>query len=174
MIIAIGCDHAGFVLKSAVTDFLKDRAEVMDCGVFKEERADYPDLAADVAKAVSEGRADLGILMCGTGMGMAMAANKIKGIRAGVCHDPEAARLGKAHNNLNVLAMGGRVITPAQVAPILQAWLDTTFEGDRHLVRINKIAAAEASTLSADTGGNGRVVVFNHPLVRHKVSIIRD
>ncbi len=174
MVIAIGCDHAGFVLKSAVTEFLKGRAEVVDCGIYSEARADYPDLAVAVAKAVSEGRADLGVLMCGTGTGMAMAANKIRGIRAGVCNDSESARLGKAHNNLNILALGGRVILPAQVASILKTWLDTPFEGDRHLVRINKIAATEASTLSADTVENGRVVVFNHPLVQHKVSIIRD
>ena len=174
MIVAIGCDHAGFVLKSAVTDFFKGKAEVLDCGIYTEERSDYPDVALKVAKAVAEGEASLGVLMCGTGIGMAVAANKVKGIRAGTCNDPESARLGKAHNNLNVITLGGRVISPDQAEKILAAWLNTSFEGERHLVRINKIAAAESSTLSAEGEGSGRVVVFNHPLVQHKVGIVRD
>lgn len=174
MILSVGCDHAGFILKTAVTDFLRNKGEILDRGILAEEPSDYPDQALKVAADVSEGRADLGVLMCGTGVGMAVAANKVRGIRAGVCNDVESARLGKAHNNLNVLTMGGRVISPEQVAPVLEAWLSTPFEGGRHLVRINKIAAAETSILSAETPGRGRVVVFNHPLVQHKVSIIRD
>jgi uracil phosphoribosyltransferase len=173
MIAAVGCDHAGFVLKPAVVSFLESRAEILDCGVFTEERADYPDIALSVARLVSEGKANLGVLMCGTGIGMAIAANKVKGVRAGVCGDAQTAKWGKGHNNLNVLCLGGRLIAPEQAAVILDAWLGTPFEGERHLVRINKIAAAESSTLSAGEGF-GRVVVFNHPLVQHKIGIVRD
>jgi uracil phosphoribosyltransferase len=174
MILAVGCDHAGFVLREPVADFLRGRVEVRDFGIFEEKQSDYPDVALEVAREISEGRADLGVLACGTGIGMAVAANKIRGIRAGVCNDVESARLGKAHNNLNVLTMGGHTVTPAQVPSILEAWLSTPFEGERHLVRINKISAAEASALSVENAGTGRVVVFNHPLVQHKISIIRD
>ncbi|MDR1875060.1 MAG: uracil phosphoribosyltransferase [Synergistaceae bacterium] len=174
MILAVGYDHGGFVLRAAVADFLRGRAEVRDFGIFEEQRSDYPDIALKVALEVSEGRADLGVLACGTGIGMTVAANKMRGIRAGVCNDVETARLGKAHNNLNILAMGGRLIAPEQAPAILEAWLSTPFEGERHLARINKISAAEASTLSTEGLGGGRVVVFNHPLVQHKVSIIRD
>ncbi|MDR1740748.1 MAG: uracil phosphoribosyltransferase [Synergistaceae bacterium] len=169
MKIAVGCDHAGFVLKDAVVGFLRSRGiDVADKGVFSAEKADYPDQALAVAGAVASGEADAGVLMCGTGIGASIAANKVKGVRAGTCNDPEAARLGKTHNNLNVLCMGGRVIKPDEAGAILSAWLDSEFEGGRHLVRINKIAAAEASDLS------GRVVIFNHPLVQHKIGIIRD
>jgi uracil phosphoribosyltransferase len=175
MIVAVGCDHAGVVLKPAVASFLESRAEIVDCGVFLEERADYPDIALHAAKLVSEEKADLGVLICGTGIGMAIAANKVKGIRAGVCGDVETAKLAKGHNNLNVLCLGGRVIAPEQASHILDAWLGASFEGGRHIARINKIAAAEASTLSlGGLGGQGRLVVFNHPLVQHKIGIIRD
>jgi uracil phosphoribosyltransferase len=174
MIVAVGCDHAGFALKSAVVSFLEKRAEIADCGIFSNGRADYPDIALQVAELVSEEKADLGVLACGTGIGMAITANKVKGVRAGVCNDPEVAKLAKGHNNLNVLCLGGRLIAPEQTAPILDAWLGAPFEGERHLARINKIAAAESATLSVNEGGGGRIVVFNHPLVQHKVGIIRD
>jgi uracil phosphoribosyltransferase len=175
MIVAVGCDHAGFILKPAVVSFLESRAEIMDCGIFSEERTDYPDIALHAAKLVSEEKADLGVLMCGTGIGMAMAANKVKGIRAGVCGDAETAKLAKGHNNLNVLCLGGRVVAAERVSPILDAWLGASFEGGRHISRINKVAAAEASILSlGGLGGHGRFVVFNHPLVQHKIGIIRD
>ena len=174
MIVAIGCDHAGFILKTSVKNFFEGKAEVMDFGIFKEERSDYPDVALKLAQAVSEGQADVGVLLCGTGMGMSIAANKITGIRAAVCNDVESARLGKGHNNLNVLCMGGRVISPDQTHAIMKTWLDTPFEGGAHIVRINKIAAAEGATLLTANEGGGRVIVFNHPLVQHKVGIIRD
>ena len=176
MKIAVGCDHAGFVLKSAVTEALGRRAgvEVVDFGTHSEERVDYPDIALKVARAVSNGEAASGVLLCGTGIGMAIAANKVKGIRAAACNDVESARMAKAHNDLNLITLGGRVIDPGQVPAILDAWLSTRFEGDRHLVRINKIAAEETATLCADLSSGGRVVVFNHPLVQHKVGIIRD
>ena len=148
MKIAVGSDHAGFILKSTVLEFLKDKAEVLDYGVFSEIRVDYPDIALKVAEAVSRGEADAGVLLCGTGIGVAIAANKIKGIRASACNDVELARMSKAHNDLNVIALGGRVIRPADVAPILDAWLSTSFEGNQHLIRINKIAAAESAAFS--------------------------
>ena len=152
MIVAVGCDHAGFALKSAVTSFFEGKAEILDCGIFMEEQADYPDIALKAAQSVAESEADLGVLLCGTGMGMAIAANKIKGIRAGVCHDVESARLGRAHNCLNVLCMGGRRISPDSVPAILSAWITTPFEGGRHWTRINKIAEAEGSELLMDAG----------------------
>ena len=173
MIVAIGCDHGGFVLKSAVKEFFEGKAEIMDLGVQAETPVDYPDIAFTAAKNVSEGKANIGVLMCGTGIGMSVAANKVKGIRAAACNDVESARLGKSHNNLNILCLGGRVLSPGQAEAILRVWLDTPFEGGRHLVRINKIAAIEASIFSTGEG-EGRVVVFNHPLVQHKIGIIRD
>lgn len=176
MNIAVGCDHAGYVLKPVVMDCLARNPEVrlLDFGTHSEERVDYPDIALEAARAVSEGKADCGVLLCGTGIGMAIAANKIKGIRAAACNDVERARMARAHNNLNVLTLGGRVLAPGQVPGILDAWLTTPFEGGRHLVRINKIAAAEAADLCAGLPSGGRVVVFNHPLVQHKVGIIRS
>lgn len=145
MIVALGCDHAGFTLKTAIKDFFDGKAEILDFGIFNEERSDYPDVALKAAQAVSEGRADVGVLLCGSGIGMSIAANKIPGIRAAVCNDAESARLGKAHNNMNVLCMGGRIISPEQACSIMKTWLDASFEGGIHLVRINKIAAVEGS-----------------------------
>lgn len=176
MKIAVGSDHAGLVLKSAVLDALRSREgiEADDHGAFAEERTDYPDVAMEVAQAVSLEEADKGVLLCGTGIGMAIAANKACGVRAAVCNDPESARIAKAHNDINVIALGGRVIAPGDVPAILDAWLSTSFEGGRHLQRINKIAMAERATLCASLPSGGRVAIFNHPLVQHKVGIIRD
>ena len=176
MRVAIGCDHAGFVLKPVVLDIFRARrdVEVMDYGTFSEERVDYPDFAFKVARAVSNGEADNGVLLCGTGIGMAIAANKMRGVRSAACNDPESARMAKAHNGINVIALGGRVIRPEDVAAVLDAWLATPFEGGRHLQRINRIAREENATLCVDTGLGGRTVVFDHPLVQHKIGIIRD
>lgn len=172
---AVGCDHAGFVLKQAVLDFLKEKGiEVQDFGTFSEERVDYPDFALEVARAVSLGDADCGVLLCGTGIGMAVAANKVSGVRASACNDVESARMARAHNDLNVITLGGRFIKPDQVRGILDAWLSTPFEGGRHVQRLNKIAMAEHTPLSVGSSGGGRVAIFNHPLVQHKVGIIRD
>ena len=145
MIVALGCDHAGFILKTTVMGFFEGKAEVTDFGIFREERSDYPDEALKVARAVSEGKADVGVLLCGTGIGMSIAANKVAGIRAAACNDAEIARLAKEHNNLNVLCMGARVISPNQARAIMQAWYGASFEGGKHLTRIEKIAAAEGS-----------------------------
>ncbi len=186
LITAVGCDHAGRDLKSAVVDFLKSKNfEILDCDNQLDNNSDdYPDAAFKVARAVAGEssdniKADLGVLLCGTGIGVAIAANKIPGVRAAVCNDAASAKSAKAHININVLTMGGRIIKPEQVPEILSAWLDTPFEGlkndgERHLRRVNKIASTEKSTLSVNNKGEGRVVIFNHPLVQHKVGIIRD
>lgn len=187
LIIAVGCDHAGLSLKNAVVNFLKSRgAEILDCdNNINNSEDDYPDAAFKVARAATNEnsdnmKADLGVVLCGSGIGVAIAANKIHGVRAAVCNDVESARSAKAHLNINVLTMGGRVIGPDKVPEILSAWLDTEFEGlkdggARHLRRINKIASREKSNLYlSSTLTSGRVVIFNHPLVQHKVGIIRD
>jgi ribose 5-phosphate isomerase B len=165
MIVAIGCDHGGFVLKPAVKEFFEGKAEVLDFGTATETPVDYPDIAFTTARAVSDGKAEMGVLMCGTGIGMSVAANKVKGVRAAACNDVGSARMGRAHNNLNVLCLGGRVISPDQARPILDTWCSTPFEGERHLVRVNKIAAIESSTFSTPGPGGeeGRVVVSTTP-----------
>ncbi len=176
MKIALGCDHAGYDLKDSVVDFLNSRKiEFVDFGAYdKNSDDDYADVAFKAGQAVADGEADAGILLCGTGFGIAIAANKIPGIRAIPCYTPESAKMAKAHNNINVITLGGRVLKPEQVAPILGTWLDTEFEGGRHLRRINKISMHEKSTLNVESQPEGRTIVFNHPLVQHKVGIIRD
>ncbi|MBR1671768.1 MAG: ribose 5-phosphate isomerase B, partial [Fretibacterium sp.] len=175
MKVAVGCDHAGFVLRRAVLDFLDGRedVEVLDCGSFTEDKGDdYPDIALKVAHAVASGEADRGVLICGTGIGVAITANKVRGIRAMACNDVDLARMSRAHNDLNVITLGGRVVRPEQVPEILGVWLDTPFEGGRHLQRVNKISQAEGAALCSQV--NGRTVIFNHPLVQHKVGILRS
>ena len=177
MKIALGCDHAGFNLREAVLSYMNSNGiECLDFGAYElSSEDDYPDVAFKVANAVSEGEANAGILLCGTGFGVAISANKIKGIRAMACNNIASAESAKRHLNLNVLTMGGRFVKPEEVAGILDAWLNTKFEGGRHLRRINKISLKESSTLSANVNDQpGRVVIFNHPLVQHKVSIIRS
>jgi ribose 5-phosphate isomerase B len=144
MRIALGADHAGVSLKADVHTLLKARGdEVIDMGALSEESVDYPDYAAKVARAVAEGEADVGILACGTGIGMAIAANKIPGIRAAPVVDLESTRLARAHNDANILALGARV-TPTELAlQIVTTFLDTPFDGGRHQRRIDKIAELE-------------------------------
>ena len=167
MKIAIGCDHAGYVLKEAVVNFLRSNELNPD--------DDYTNPGFKVGGAILDEEADLGVLMCGTGFGISIAANKVPGVRAVPCCNAEQAKMAKAHNNANVIALGGNLIKPEDVEKILDAWLSTDFEGGRHLRRINKIAQAEKSTLNMiNKQGEGRVVIFNHPLVQHKVGIIRD
>ncbi len=176
MKIALGCDHAGYALKDAVVKFLADKnIELIDLGAYEYDKEDgYPAPAFRVGRAVADEEADAGILMCGTGYGIAISANKIPGIRAMACSTPENARIAKAHNNINVITLGGRVITPEEVPAILDTWLTTPFEGGRHIQRLNEIAQMEKSTLMAQFPSGGRVVVFNHPLIQHKVGIIRS
>lgn len=177
MKIAIGCDHAGYVLKDAVVNFLNSRneVEILDLGAYElNPDDDYTNPGFKVGGAILDEEADLGVLMCGTGFGISIAANKVPGVRAVPCSTAGQAKMAKAHNNANIIALGGNLIKPEDVPEILGTWLDTPFEGGRHLRRINKIAQAEKSTLNMIHQGGGRVVIFNHPLVQHKVGIIRD
>lgn len=142
MRIAIGSDHAGFQLKTAVKAHLEARGfAVSDLGTPVAERCDYPDYGAAVARAVAGGDADLGVLVCGTGVGMAMAANKIPGIRAAVVSDTFSARATRQHNDCNVLCFGERVVGGGLALDIVDAWLDAEFEGGRHAGRIAKLDA---------------------------------
>ncbi len=144
MRIWIGGDHAGFELKERVKTLLEQRQhEITDMGSSSGESVDYPDYAAAVAQAVSSGEADRGVLVCGTGIGMSIAANKFAKVRAAVCHDVETARLSRQHNNANVLAIGSRVLDPELALAIVQEWINTTFEGGRHARRLQKITALE-------------------------------
>lgn len=144
MKIAIGCDHGGIVLKPAVKQVLEDNEiEIIDMGCFDAKSVDYPDLALKVAEAILQGDADKGIILCGTGIGISIAANKVKGIRAAVCHDLFTAQMCAQHNDANILAMGGRVIGKELAAEMVQVWLDTPFEGGRHTGRVAKISEIE-------------------------------
>ncbi len=144
MKIAIGCDHGGIVLKPAIVKVLKKRGiEAVDFGCYDESSVDYPDYALKVAEAVASGECDKGIVLCGTGIGISIAANKVKGIRAAVAHDEFTAEMISAHNNANVMAMGGRILTPEKAAKMVEIWLDTPFQGGRHEGRVAKITAIE-------------------------------
>lgn len=154
--VAIGSDHAGFDLKQALVQFLMERGEqVIDVGTDSRESCDYPDFARMVCEKVSAGEADRGVLICGTGIGMAIAANKWPGIRAACCAEPYSARLTRQDNDSNVLTMGARVVGPGLAREILAVWLDTAFAGGRHQRRLDKIAALEAQWLKHPAGHGG-------------------
>ncbi len=141
--IAIGCDHGGFELKCAVMNhLLNKKIEYVDCGC-EGERCDYPDIAEAVCKKVTSGECELAILVCGTGIGMSIAANKIKGIRAAVCSDWYSAKYTRLHNNANVLCLGGRVLGTGLALELVDVFLETEFEGGRHSDRIDKITKLE-------------------------------
>ena len=141
MKIAIGADHAAYELKAHISGFLKDRGhEVINMGTDGPESVDYPDFAGHVSRAVLSGKADRGILICGTGLGMSMAANKFRGIRAALCSEPVSAGLSREHNDSNVLCMGARMIGTVMAEEITSAWLDTAFEAGRHARRVDMIA----------------------------------
>lgn len=144
MKVAIGTDHGGICLKSAIIDYLKSKGiEFCDFGTFSTDSVDYPDIAYPVAKAVAEGKFDKGILLCGTGIGMSITANKVKGIRAAVLSDEFSAQATAEHNNTNVLALGGRIVSPEKAVKLVDIWLSTPFAGGRHQQRIDKIKAIE-------------------------------
>ena len=144
MRVALGADHAGVHLKDAIRSLLETRGiEVRDLGTTDQASVDYPDFAAAVGRAVVTGTADRGILVCGTGLGMAIAANKIDGVRAAPVVDLDSARLAREHNDANVLALGARVTTPEAALQIVSAFLDTPFAGGRHQRRLEKITALE-------------------------------
>lgn len=139
--IAIGSDHGGYELKQEIMAHLKERnIEYIDCGSYSKDSCDYPDYAKKVAEAITSKQAEYGILICGTGIGISIAANKIKGIRAALCHDCFSAEATKLHNDANVLAMGARVVGPGLALKIVDTFIDTPFSNDeRHIRRINKI-----------------------------------
>ena len=142
--IAIGCDHGAFNLKNAVKKYLEGIGlEVKDFGIYEEGRVDYPDIAEVVCKSITSGECEKGILLCGTGIGISIAANKIKGIRAAVCNEVYCAKMAKCHNNANVITLGGRVVGEDVALEIVSAWLDSEFMGGRHQERIDKITNLE-------------------------------
>ncbi len=145
MRVAIGSDHAGFPLKQHLVSTLEEMGhEVDDQGTDSEESVDYPPICAGVGRTVVEGRADRGIVLGGTGQGEQISANKVRGVRAALCHDLFTARLSRQHNDANVLAMGARVVAPALADEITELWLTTDFEGGRHAERLEQIAQIEA------------------------------
>ena len=144
MKIAMACDHGGFRLKNVLKDYLETNGyEVEDFGTYSEDSCDYPDYAGKAAKAVASGACDKGVVICGTGIGVSITANKVKGIRCALCHDVFSAKATRAHNDTNMLAMGQRVIGEGLALEILKVWLTTDFEGDRHVQRIKKMMAYE-------------------------------
>ena len=142
MKIAVGSDHGGIHLKNHIREYLTAKGiEVLDCGTYTEESTDYPDYAAKVCQAINTGEAERGILVCGTGIGISIAANKIHGIRAALCGDVFSAQMSREHNNANVLCMGERVIGVGLAEMITDTWLQGEFAGGRHERRVDKIAA---------------------------------
>jgi len=150
MKIAIGSDHAAFEFKEQIKPFVEGLGHtVEDCGTWSTERADYPDFGIKVGELVSAGKADRGIVCCGTGIGMSIACNKVKGVRCALCNDPFLAKLSREHNDANVLAMGARIIDVETAKKIVEVWLSTDFSGGRHSGRIKKISDYEAISPSS-------------------------
>ena len=180
MKIAIGSDHAGYVLKQKLGAILEKMGHcVEDVGSFSAEiKADYPDWGFKVAEKVASGKAERGVLVCGSGIGMSITANKVPGVYAALCHDGYSARMSRQHNDANVLVLGSRVTGEDLAEEILDIWLKTSFEGGRHLVRRQKIEAYELESCNQghmpSQDGSGRVVAVSHPLILHKLAIVRD
>lgn len=146
--IALGADHGGYALKEAVKKYLEEeKIEYRDFGTFDKNSVDYAPIAARVAHFVADGNAGLGILCCGTGIGMSMAANKVKGIRAAVCDNAYCAEITRRHNNANILCLGGRVISEKQAVEFTKLFLNAPFDGGRHQRRIDEIASIERGEL---------------------------
>ena len=144
MKIVVAADHVGFALKQQVVEYLKSQGlEVEDCGASNRESVDYPDFAEKVAMQVAAKQADCGMLVCGTGIGMMLAANKVPGIRAVAANDTLSARMAREHNDANVLTLGARMIDAAAMRQIVDAWLSTPFAGGRHGRRVQKIEALD-------------------------------
>ncbi len=144
MKIALANDHGGIDLKPAVRDILEARGyEICDFGTFTTDSCDYPVMAQQAADAVASGKCDLGVLICGTGVGISLAANKVKGIRCVCCSEPYSAAMSRRHNNANMLAIGARVLGSEAAKLIVETWLDNAFEGDRHQRRVDLITAIE-------------------------------
>lgn len=144
MKLAIGCDHGGYHLKETLKKYLQDKnIEVVDCGTNSTDRVDYPDYAEKVGKMVAAGTVERGILVCGTGLGMSIAANKVKGIRAAVCGDCYSAQKAREHNDANILCLGERVVGFGLAEQILDTYLDSKFLGSYHTLRVEKIMNIE-------------------------------
>ncbi|MCR3956312.1 MAG: ribose 5-phosphate isomerase B [Gudongella sp.] len=144
MIIGIGSDHGGFELKEEMKKFLEENGyQVKDFGTHGKESVDYPDYGRIVGEAVVAGEIDKGVVICGTGIGISISANKVKGVRAALCGDVYSARMSREHNNANIIAMGGRVLGVDLAKEILSAYLKSEFQGGRHERRVNKIAEIE-------------------------------
>jgi ribose 5-phosphate isomerase B len=142
--VAIGSDHAGFDLKEAVGPMLREAGhEVIDVGTDSEESVDYPVYASRAAHLVADGDAERAVIVCGSGVGVSIAANKVDGVRAVNGHDPEEAEMSRRHNNANVLTLAGRRLTPDEAAPIVESFLSTEFEAGRHERRVEEITAVE-------------------------------
>ncbi len=138
--IALACDHGGFELKESLRRSLsRSDYEIIDLGTHTTDSVDYPDLAHELARAIETGQADKGILICGTGIGISMAANRHRGVRAALCTDPYMAKMSREHNDANVLCLGGRVIGPGLAEDIVREFLTASFQGGRHSRRIDKI-----------------------------------
>jgi ribose 5-phosphate isomerase B len=146
MKVVIGSDHAGFQLKNAMGDLLRSMGnDVLDVGAFNENPSDYPDFAEAVGRAVLDGKAERGVLVCGSGVGASVAANKLPGIRAGMCHDTYSAHQGVEHDNINVLVLGSRVIGVALAQDLVRAFMGAKFSNEeRHVRRLGKVKALEA------------------------------
>ncbi len=144
MKIVIGCDHGGFEHKNAIAEHLKNRGhEVTDCGIYENKSIDYPVIAKKVAMEIVNGNAERGILVCGTGIGMSLAANKIKGIRAAALSEHFSAKYTRLHNNSNILCLGGRVVGIGTALELVDLFIDTEFEGGRHATRVDMITELE-------------------------------
>lgn len=148
MKIAIGCDHGGFELKEAICEYLKQQnIEYEDFGAYSTDSVDYAPIAAKAAHTVAKGNADYGILVCSTGLGISMAANKVKGIRAAVCTNEFCAEMTRRHNNANIICMGGKIVDIELGVKMVDIFLNTEFEGGRHQRRIDQIAQIENGEL---------------------------
>jgi len=142
--IAVACDHGGYRLKNVLIQEMKNQGyEVVDFGTYNEDSCDYPDYAVKAARAVASGDCEKGVVVCGTGIGVSITCNKVHGIRCALCHDVFSAKATRAHNDANMLAMGQRVIGEGLAVEILNAWLNTEFEGGRHVQRIEKMMNIE-------------------------------
>ena len=143
--VALGADHGGYKLKEQLRRILEEELgrEVIDCGTFSEEPIDYPDIAADVGRRVAQGECQWGIVIDGAGIGSSIAANKIRGVRAAVCHDDRTTLNSRGHNNANVLCLGSAVVSPGNARRLVRLWLSTPFAGGRHARRLEKISALD-------------------------------
>ncbi len=144
--ISIGCDHGGFQLKQHVVNFLKSKNfEVLDLGCFNTDSVDYPDYGAKAAQAVAQGQVDAGVVICKSGVGMSIVANKVSGVRAALCLNEKMAEMSRRHNDANVICFGSEYVDEKLADQILERWLSTDFEGGRHMERVKKIKRLDDS-----------------------------